>query len=72
MAVTVAIALGVDIVVLRYIFIVISLDAEENIGEVLVKENIIAKVDDSIPGVLAPYPYKVKAQVGAIQEHTFG
>ena len=72
MAVTVAIALGVDIVVLRYTFIVISLDAGENIGEVLVKENIIARVDDSIPGVLPPYPYKVEAQVGAIQEHTFG
>ena len=72
MAVTVAIALGVDIVVLRYTFIVISLDAGENIGEVLVKENITAMVDDSIPGVLAPYPYKVEAHVGGIQEHTFG
>ena len=71
-AVTVAIVLGIGMVVLGSIFIVMGLDARGDIREALVKENVITSGDASIPGVLVRDADTAKAQAVAIESHTFG
>ena len=71
-AVTVAIVLGIGMVVLGSIFIVMGLDARGDIREALVKENVITSKDAPIPGVLVQDADTAKAQAVAIESHTFG
>ena len=71
-AVTVAIVLGIGMVVLGSIFIVMGLDARGDIREALVKENVITSKDAPIPGVLVRDADTAKAQAVAIESHTFG
>ena len=71
-AVTVAIVLGIGMVVLGSIFIVMGLDARGDIREALVKENVITSGDASIPGVLVRDADTAKAQAVTIEDHTFG
>ena len=71
-AVTVAIVLGIGMVVLGSIFIVMDLDARGDIREALVKENVITSKDAPIPGVLVRDADTAKAQAVAIESHTFG
>lgn len=71
-AVTVAIFLGIGMVVLGGIFIFMGLDAKGDIREALVKENVITSEDAPIPGVLVRDADTAKAQAVAIESHTFG
>ena len=71
-AVTVAIVLGIGMVVLGSIFMVMGLDARGDIREALVKENVITSKDAPIPGVLVRDADTAKAQAVAIESHTFG
>ena len=71
-AVTIAILLGIGMVVLGAVFISMGYDARSDIREALLKEKVITGANSAIPGVLVEDVETAKAQQDYIEEHTFG
>ena len=71
-AVSVAMVLGVGMVVIGGVFIAMGADAKGDIREALRKERVITSKDASLPGVLVEDVATARAQQDVIEDHTFG
>ncbi len=71
-AVVAAVALGIGMMVLGSFFIAMGLNARGDIGEALVKEQVITSKDAAVPGVLVHDARTAEIQQDVIESHTFG
>ena len=71
-AVAVAVLLGAGMVIIGTIFMLMGVDAKDDIRAALLKEKVITSADSAIPGVLVEDVRTAKAQQDAIESHTFG